>query len=130
MTRGERLNNPGDIRHMAGTVWEGQSAVQSDEDFVEFTDPIYGIRAIAGIMMSYEREGLQTIAEIIDRWAPPNENNSAAYVVDVCAQCNIGPDEPIDYGAVMPQLVTAIIHHECGEVAYTPAQIAEGISLA
>jgi hypothetical protein len=33
MTRGERNNNPGNIRRIAGVIWEGEAADQSgDED--------------------------------------------------------------------------------------------------
>ena len=60
--------------------------------FVQFDDPVYGIRAIARIMKSYEREGINTLAKAIDRWAPPNENNSQAYIDDVCAHTPVaGP---------------------------------------
>jgi len=128
--RGIRLNNPMNIRIVKGTTWEGQSAVQSDESFVEFTDPVYGIRAGTRILRSYEREGLQTIAEIIDRFAPPSENNSAAYVADVCEHCSVGPDEPIDYDKALPGLIEAIILREQGSQPYTGTQIRQGISLA
>jgi hypothetical protein len=130
MTRGEANNNPGNIRHVAGTVWEGQTAIQTDESFVTFTDPIYGIRAIARIMRSYERQGIDTLGEAIDRWAPPNENNSQAYVADVCARCAIAQDSIVSFDTIMPALVAAIIWHENGQMIYSDAQISQGISLA
>jgi len=130
MTRGERNNNPGNIRTVAGTVWQGQSPTQTDDAFVQFIDPVYGIRAIVKIFGSYEREGLNTLSEAIDRWAPPNENNSAAYVTAVCGQCNISPDTVVDFSSIMPQLVRAIIQHENGEVIYSTQQISDAISLS
>jgi hypothetical protein len=130
MTRGERNNNPCNIRHVVGTVWDGQSDTQTDDAFVQFTDPIYGIRACARILASYDREGLQTLSEVIDRWAPPNENNSLAYVSDVCNRCDTDPNDPIDIMAWRAKIITAIIWHENSQCMYTPDQIAQGIALA
>jgi hypothetical protein len=129
MTRGERNNNPCNIRHVAGVIWKGQSAVQTDDAFVQFDDVIYGFRAPARILASYDREGLQTLAEVIDRWAPPNENNSAAYVADVCSRCSVDADAPIDIMAMRPQIIEAIVWHENSENIYTEDQIRQGISL-
>jgi hypothetical protein len=130
MERGERNNNPGNIRHVPGVTWVGQSFSQTDPAFVQFTDPVYGIRAIVRIMRSYERQGITTLGEAIDRWAPPNENNSQAYVDDVCQQCGIAAETPVSLESILPQLVKAIIRHEEGEQPYTDQQIQQGIALA
>jgi hypothetical protein len=130
MTRGEMNSNPGNIRHVPGVVWQGQSLTQSDPSFVQFDDPVYGIRAIVRIMRSYEREGIHTVGDAIDRWAPPNENNSSAYVNDVCARCDIGATDPVSLDSIMPQLVSAIIFHENGQDIYTADQVSQGIALA
>lgn len=130
MTRGERNCNPGNIRHVAGTTWEGQADVQADESFVQFKDPEHGIRAIVRILKSYEREGLLTLQEIIDRWAPPNENNSLSYVSDVCERCGAHPDDPVNFDVEVPAITKAIIQHENGECIYTDVQIQDGVSLA
>lgn len=97
---------------------------------MQFKDPVYGVRAIVRIMRSYQRQGLLTLSEAIDRWAPANENNSAAYVTAVCTQCGVSPDDIVDFDAIMPHLVSAIIRHENGEQIYTPQQINDGIALA
>jgi len=130
MTRGIRNNNPGNIRHVLGVTWVGQSSEQTDTAFVQFKDPIYGIRAIARILRSYERQGIYTLGDAIDRWAPPNENNSQAYVDDVCGQCNLSPDQPVSLNDVLVPLIEAIIQHENGQQPYTEEQIRQGIALA
>lgn len=130
MTRGEANANPGNIRTVAGTTWLGQAPQQNDDTFVQFMTPSYGIRAIVRIMRSYERKGIDTIQEAIDRWSPPNENNSAAYVSDVCQRCDMPPDEVLSLESIMPQLVEAIIWHENGECIYSPDLISQGIELA
>jgi hypothetical protein len=128
--RGELNNNPGNIRIVQGVVWSGQSIVQNDPSFVQFINPVYGIRAICRILRSYEREGINTIQNAIDRWAPPNENNSYAYVTDVANRCDISPTEVLSLESIMPSLIQAIIWHEEGRCIYTFQQIEDGIDLA
>jgi hypothetical protein len=131
-TRGERLNNPGNIRH-ATRPWFGQSRLQPDPDFVNFNGPEYGIRAIVKTLLTYQTaDGCKTIRQIIDRWAPPNENDTAAYIADVAQRCHVTPEQTIDAHdpEVMTALVEAIIRHENGEQPYPDATIAQALSLA
>lgn len=128
--RGVRNFNPGNIRRVDGLVWKGQEQTQDDPDFVQFVTPEYGIRAICRIMRSYKREGLNTIRKAIDRWAPNSENNTAAYIQEVCSSCQLGPDDPVDFDQIMPQLIKAIIIQENGSNPYSDDTIEKGISLA
>lgn len=127
--RGIRNNNPGNIRK-DGTDWLGLDPNGADPDFCVFTKPEYGIRAIARILLNYQREGITSIQEAIDKWAPPTENDTDAYVKAVCAQCNVAGDKVVDFRSIMPQLVAAIIQHENGQQPYTPGLITYGVSLA
>lgn len=127
-TRGIRNNNPGNIRH--GAQWQGMAPEQTDASFVQFTDAKYGIRAIARILLSYERQGLNTVRGIINRWAPPVENNTDAYVAAVAHDCHLGIDEPMDVQALLGPLVAAIIQHENGSQPYSLETIAQGVALA
>jgi hypothetical protein len=132
MTRGERNFNPGNIRRIAGVTWEGESPNQSSDDsFVIFISAEYGIRAIARILTSYAKRGLNTVQGIISRWAPPADaNNTEAYVAAVCVECGVDPTAPVDVQATMPNLIKGIIQHENGQMIYTDQQIADGIALA
>ncbi len=79
--RGVRNHNPGNIERDARTRWQGQAARQSDPRFVVFTAPEWGIRAMARVLITYQdRHGCNTVAKIINRWAPPGENATSAYV--------------------------------------------------
>lgn len=130
MARGIRNNNPGNIRHGA-SKWQGMSAQQTDKEYIQFDDPVYGIRAMAKLLKNYQsRYGLNTVSEIIGRWAPPNENITTAYVAAVSQKLGVSPDHQIDVVATLPQLVPAIITHENGMQPYSDALIKEGISLA
>lgn len=126
--RGVRLNNPGNIR-LGETKWQGQAFDQTDSEFISFTSPEYGIRAIAKILTTYYREGFDTIGQIVNRWAPPSENDTDSYVEAIAKSTGLNPNDVIDVQEEMPKLVKAIIHQENGEQPYTDAQIATGIGM-
>lgn len=135
--RGIRLNNPGAIRHNPNNPWQGKSVDQPDPSFVKFDDPIFGVRAIARILIGYEKRGLNTVRKVIETWAPPNENNTTAYVNHVADELNVDPDDVIDVDseAVMMALIPAIIEHENGvpldkKAWYSDKVIREGIKRA
>lgn len=130
-TRGERNNNPGNIR-LSGTQWQGQ--VQgADPAFATFATPEAGIRALAKLLKNYAaRYGLRTVRKIITRWAPPTENDTAAYVASVAAALGVGPDQQIDVTnpETLQRLTAAIIRHENGRVVYAQSTINEGVMQA
>ena len=129
--RGIRNNNPGNIRH--GEKWEGLSDKQTDSSFCVFKTPEYGIRAMAKILLNYQKKyGLKTIKQIISRWAPPNENNTQSYIKSVSAAVGVLPDDEISLNNknIMMSLIKAIIKHENGEQPYSEEQILNGINLA
>jgi len=130
-TRGERNNNPGNIRH--GSNWQGLADQQSDTDFCTFTDPKYGFRALAKVLLFYQqRYGLDTVRGIISRWAPPNENNTDAYISAVAGKMGCDPDTHLDvrnYKEMYP-LVDAITRHENGRNKYPRNVIDAGLALA
>ena len=135
-TRGERNNNPGNIREFKhdGTHWLGERATDDDPAFEEFDTPTYGIRALALVLINYQRKhGLRTLRQIIDRWAPPNENNTGAYLEHVCQEVGVGPDETISMltSDTLSKVVRAIIKHENGRCIYSSeldAGVAEALS--
>lgn len=132
MSRGALNCNPGNIRH-SSIAWVGQDETQSDPDFVCFTAPQFGIRAIAILLLTYYRKhGLNTVRGLINRWAPPNENNTSAYVTDVAQRCKLVADNPIkvDDPVILAKLVSAIIWHENGENPYVPQLIANAVDAA
>jgi hypothetical protein len=131
MTRGVADNDPGNIRK-SPTHWLGEIA-GTDPAFETFDTPEHGIRALAKVLLAYQRvHGLRTVAEIINRWAPTNENDTAAYIADVAARLATAPDAPLDLTdpATLSALVTAIIRHENGAVPYFDETIAAGVGMA
>jgi len=133
-TRGERNNNPGNIRHTVPQInWQGMSATQTDPAFVQFTDPQLGIRAMRVNFQTYfNNYGLNTVTGIISRWAPPSENNTAAYITNVAAQMGVDPNATLDLTdlGTMSALVDAVITHENGSDPYLANGIlSQGLAL-
>lgn len=132
MTRGLRNNNPGNIDD-DGTNWEGLSSPRNDGRFLIFSSPAYGIRAMARILSNYVAvDGVSpTVTDIITRWAPPSENDTASYIADVQQHMGLAPgSDSVNLSTDLPALVAAIIQHENGIQPYSGATIAQGIALA
>ena len=128
--RGIRNNNPGNLENN-GIDWVGLSASQTDSRFYQFTEPKYGIRALARVLKTYESKyGLNTVRGIINRWAPDHENNTEAYVNHVASVLKVDPDQSIPVSAYLVPLTEAIILHENGMNPYSFDEIVEGVSLA
>ncbi len=102
MTRGLRNNNPLNIRRVAGTRWKGQRAEQTDREFVQFSSVEYGLKYKA-----------VCIEDIINRWAPPSENDTRKYVETVCRLTGFGGKERLVEDQ-LPALVCAMAFVECG----------------
>ena len=132
LTRGIRNNNPGNIRK-SKDPWQGLAERQTDADFFVFQGPIYGIRAIARILITYQdKYGLQNINGLISRWAPPNENKTDAYVAEVVVKTGFAAGQSVNmhsYADLKP-VVKAIILQENGQQPYTDAQIDKALVLA
>ena len=128
--RGIRNNNPGNVEY-TGVQWQGLDNPPSDGRFMRFTSPEYGIRAIARVLDTYANtHGINTVAGIIQRWAPSHENPTNAYARYVAEALNVAPEQPLDIMANRPGLVAAIIEFENGQQPYSWATINKGVSMA
>lgn len=134
LARGERNNNPGNIRISAAT-WIGKIPVSQNTDgaFEQFDTPENGIRALAKLLTGYATKyGLRTVRGIISRYAPPVENLTGAYVNAVASALQVSPDVMIDVNnpETLFALAKAIIKHENGRIAYDDSVIYEGVARA
>jgi hypothetical protein len=126
--RGLRNNNPLNLR--TGNNWDGESTTKTDPAFEVFSSPEWGIRAGGKTLLNYQRlHGLGSVIEIISRFAPATENDTAAYISQVSKALNIAPDQRIIVAEVLPQLVAAIIKHENGLNPYSETLIQNGLAL-
>jgi hypothetical protein len=134
-SRGYRNKNPGNIDWNERNKWQGQVGKEPGPNgrFAVFESHEFGIRALATLLITYQdRHGLNTVRGIIDRWAPPVENNTDAYVNAVARKIGVGPRDELDlqtYAHLRP-LVEAIITHELGGNPYDGTTIDAGLRLA
>lgn len=127
-----RNNNPLNIRD---TIIPWQGAIGSNGGFETFSNPEYGFRAAAkNLYTSQETHGNDTLAKVITRWAPPSENDTAAYIARVAADTGVDPNAVIDLKndpALTKSLIESMTKHEGGGMGkFDVAQIESGIALA
>lgn len=127
-TRGIRNNNPGNIR-VSKDQWEGMTG--DDGAFVTFDSPESGVRALGKNLLSYGRQGYDSIEKIINRWAPPNENDTQSYIDSVVAATGIPATQSLDLSNpdTLSSLAQAISFHETGS-RYDPEVYQKGVTRA
>ena len=118
-SRGYRNNNPGNIR-INGDKFQGEVIPSQDKEFKQFESMAYGYRAIFKILRNYQiNYKLNTIRQMISRWAPKNENDTANYISFVSERSGIPADDPIrtDNREMMIRIVAAMSKVENGQEA-------------
>jgi len=129
-------NNPGNIR-TSPTNWNGE-ITEPGEEFERFSDMHMGVRASARILRTYGKKyGIDTINKIIDRYAPPEDNNpnNANYARHVSNGSGFDVDEKIDLNdpAVLIKLMRPIFQFENGQkeaAKISDADIQKGVKMA
>lgn len=136
--RGQRNNNPGNIR--VGEHWQGLLNPEemtpeqvAEKEFCVFRSPNWGFRAMGVIFLNYAKlHGISTIRGAISRWAPPNENDTEAYVKAVAARLGCGPDErfSLTNRQNLTGLLKAVSIHECGGWKFALGDLVWGVDAA
>lgn len=124
---GIRNNNPGNLRFANQAGADPRSG-----SFAVFPNQALGLYHLARQMGLHYTRGRTTIRSLIQVWAPPNENNTEAYISSVAKQTGVGPDEAYDFQdtTVVKALMRAIIQHENGMMPYSDAQLTEAAQAA
>jgi len=97
-------NNPGNLRPPGSPV-----------GFQQFASPEQGVLAMARQLQLYaRRDHLDTVAGIVSKYAPPSENDTAAYIADVSRRTGFAPGQHLNLGdsQTLASLVAAMIRHE------------------
>ena len=90
-TRASRNNNPGNI--VFGNYAKVHGASGTDGRFAIFPTAEDGFRAMADLIEAHYSE--LTVAQAISKWAPSNENNTEAYIHNVCLWTGLNPSTVI-----------------------------------
>lgn len=136
--RAVRNNNPGNIR--VGINWHGlmdhahmDPPQAAEKEFCVFQTPADGFRAMATIFHTYYKDhAIRTVRAAITRWAPPSENNTAAYVDAVAKYLRCGADDPYPFlaNAAMMELCHAVSVHEVGGWFFNGSDLVAGVNAA
>jgi len=145
MKRGIRNNNPGNIdfnaRNFERDPWVGEIGLEehSSPRFTTFDTPEHGIRALCKTLLTYHHKRkaadgsvIDTVQEVIDRWAPPSENNTDAYATHVRDLLDVDTGEEIDVDdpSTLMVLAESIIKHENSVQPYPRDVIEAGAKMA
>ena len=130
MSRGVDNCNPGNIRQ-SKVFYRGEVLPSRDSEFKQFESMAWGYRAMFVLLDTYrQRYGLNTIRGMISRYAPPSENNTAAYIAAITEWTGLSADEPLDTRSrkVMVSIVMAMSRIENGSPARC-TEVEEGFDL-
>lgn len=130
MTRGYRNNNPLNMRH-DNDRWQGEVVPSQDAAFKQFKSMAWGYRAAFKLLHNYQKNnGCRILSDFINRWAPPSENNTSAYISTVAKRAELSDVPQIDTldGDTMRAMVSAMSYVENG-VEANEADVAAGWEL-
>lgn len=132
LPRGIRNNNPGNIR-ASGDAWQGATGKDSG-DYLQFETPEMGLCAMAiNLKNQQAKNGLNTVQDIITKYAPPEDNNpTGKYIMTVANSLGVKPDEKINLQdpETLATMMQAIIKVENGQQPYSGKSIAWAASAA
>lgn len=139
--RGISNNNPLNVRRYPNSSWVGMKAEQTDEDFLQFTDIVYGYRAtLIIIARTYRKRGWNTVESILTHYAPSTENNTKAYISAVVKELqtklgyNFGKHTPLPQPndgsmKIWVALMAAMQNVECGKGYVIESKIEQAFKL-
>jgi hypothetical protein len=134
--QGLRNNNPLNVRPLGDGQWAGQTG--TDGGFAVFDSPQSGWNAAHHNLETYATKyGINTIAGVVNRWAPAGDgnNNPQAYAQTVSQAVGIPANQPIDLRnpQVREKVLTAMAAVENGQPVQPPgaggAQAPAGVRL-
>lgn len=114
MTLALRNKNPLNIRYNPANNWVGQTGHNSG--FCVFSSDAYGYRAAFILLNNYVKQGFNTLDKVINRWAPPSDNNPTQnYINYVSDKTGLWPNTPIKPADYVP-ILEAMAVFEGGSV--------------
>jgi hypothetical protein len=109
-------HNPGNMR-----AWnrghEDYFTKGKSGQFVAFNSDFEGLSAMAGQLLKYAQNGVDSISAIINKYAPAGDHNdTAAYIRDIASKLGVGAESKLDLNdpAVLDKLMASMIQHEQG----------------
>lgn len=97
--------------------WKGEVIPSRDSAFKQFESMPWGYRAAFKLLYNYQHiNGCSMLADFINRWAPPSENNTQAYIAAVAKAAGLSDVSRINTlnGEQMQAIVAAMSKVENG----------------
>ncbi|ANI28263.1 hypothetical protein PL78_00210 [Yersinia entomophaga] len=109
-TIADRFNNPGNLRWAEGY---GTHNTQSGK-FAVFPTLDEGVLAATKQLQIYGSKGINNVKDIVSKWAPSNENDTAAYIRHVVKSTKFSENEKLNLNdpAVLAKLISAMATKE------------------
>jgi hypothetical protein len=118
ISRGIRNNNPGNLRATALIKWRGQTG-EDAEGFCIFDNPISGCRAmLLDLLNAQQKDKLTTLEILISHYAPPDENDTPAYIHEVSTVTLIKPTDVLVPKYDTIEIARAMAIHELGSTYF------------
>lgn len=114
LPRGIRNNNPGNLKYSSSNRWRGKIEPPTALPFEQFENVYFGIRAMLVLLNNYRNMGIDTVEKIINRYAPPTENNTSAYIFEISDRLGVLPGAKISK-TIIPNLAHEMARIENGE---------------
>lgn len=130
MSRGLDNCNPGNLR-LSAVRYKGEIRPSRDRQFRTFESMAWGYRAIFVLLHTYSvRYKCKTLRSMVERYAPPVENDTDGYLRFVSMRAAVHPDCEVDTldHRMMTAIVSAVSLIENGKPA-DPAAVEEGWNL-
>jgi hypothetical protein len=129
--RGERNHNPCNLRFNTAIRWQGLDEPPADDHgLCRFVDDAHGLRAGAkDILTKYRVDRLRTVRAIIDKYAPPNENNTESYIDYVSKSMGVSADAILGlaHEDTLFEFIKAVIDQEEGRDIYPDALVRQAV---
>lgn len=127
--------NVGNIEAGGRQTFEGAGApytTAKGAKFLTFGTPEQGVKAAVQNLRSYGGGHSISLQDAITKWAPPSENNTAAYIAAVSKETGIAPGDalPLNDPAAMAGVVKAMTRVEKGSVPYGDEVFQRGAAAA
>lgn len=113
--------------NFAGIRRAGIVAGPNQGGFESYATPEEGVQRIARLLQTYQdQHGLNTLRGIINRWAPPNENDTSSLISRAAQITGFSPDQPLNLhdAATLGLIVQAMIRGEQGGSLPVPGGVA------
>lgn len=133
MTVGLSVNNPFNLEANDKIDWKGEVKPSASPPFCQFQTIVLGLRAGFLDLVNQQRiHGRRTWNDIIPIYAPPSENDTQAYIDDMCRGTQTTAVQPLQLTnqAFLIMAGRVMIHHEQGCNPCTDAQLTQAASLA